>query len=408
MNTTHTQTQGSLFGATLLVSGCCIGAGMLGLPVLSAMAGFQPSLVLFVLSWLFMTVTGLLLLEVTMLFKGEANIVTMASKTLGYPGKVVAWSVFLFLFYSLMVAYGAASGQLFVDFARETIGLELPNWLGVVAMVGIFGGMVFQGTQTVDKFNRLLMFGLIATYVLLVGLGISHINPDNLKHTDWSVALFMVPVLIVSFGYHNLVPSLSEYLGYDVKRLRLCFIIGSAIPLLVYIAWEYLILGLVPLDGPDGFLASRDKGDLATTALRAAVGSPIVAALAEYFAFFAIITSFIGVALSFVDFLADGLGVVKGPKGRFQMCLLALVPPLVFAVLYPKIFLDALNIAGGYFAVVLFGILPALMVWSARYVKNMNNTYRVTGGRILLIAVILISCAVIGIQLTNDLTAVAK
>lgn len=408
MNTLTQTHKGSLFGAILLVSGCCIGAGMLGIPVLSAMAGFKPSFILFILSWLFMTTTGLLLLEVTLLFKDEVNIVTMASRTLGFVGKAVAWIAFLFLFYSLMVAYGAASGELFVDFTKDLTGVVLPNWLGILIMVGIFGLMVYLGTQAADKFNRVLMFGLIATYVLLVALGLSHVNTDYLQHVNWNAALFMVPVLIVSFGFHNLVPSLTQYLQHDAKRLRLCFIIGSAIPLLVYLTWEFLILGLVPLDGPDGFLASREKGDMATKALRAAVGSPMIVGLAHYFAFFAIVTSFIGVALSFVDFLADGLGVKKGPMGRFQMCLLAMVPPFIFAVIYPKIFLDALNIAGGYFAVILFGILPALMAWSGRYVQKLHNHYRVPGGRILLVVVILISCAVIGIQLTNDLTAVIK
>jgi len=403
------QTQkGSLFGAILLVSGCCIGAGMLGIPVLSAMAGFKPSVLLFILSWLFMTATGLLLLEVNLLFKDEVNIVSMASRTLGFVGKAIAWSVFLCLFYSLMVAYGAASGELFVDFTKDLTGIILPNWLGILIMVGIFGVMVYLGTQAVDNFNRVLMFGLIATYVLLVSLGVSYVKTDYLQHSNWDAALFMIPVLIVSFGYHNLVPSLTKYLDYDAKRLRLCFIIGGAIPLLVYLTWEYLILGLVPLEGPDGFLATRDNGDMATKALKAAVGSPLIVGLAHYFAFFAVVTSFIGVALSFVDFLADGLGISKGPKGRFQMCLLALFPPFIFAVLYPKIFLDALNIAGGYFAVILFGILPALMAWSARYVLKLKNTYRVPGGRILLTVVILISLMVIGIQLTNDLAWVPR
>lgn len=408
MDTITQSSKGSLFGAILLVSGCCIGAGMLGIPVLSAMAGFKPSVLLFLLSWLFMTATGLLLLEVNLLFKDEVNIVSMASKTLGFVGKAIAWSMFLFLFYSLMVAYGAASGELFVDFTKDMTGILLPNWLGILIMVGIFGVMVYLGTQAVDNFNRALMLGLIVTYVLLVAFGLSHVKTDYLQHSNWGAALFMVPVLIVSFGFHNLVPSLTKYLDYDAKRLRLCFIIGSAIPLLVYLTWEYLILGLVPLDGPDGFLATRDNGDMATKALRSAVGSPLIVGLAHYFAFFAVVTSFIGVALSFVDFLADGLGVHKGPMGRFQMCLLALVPPFVFAVLYPKIFLDALNIAGGYFAVILFGVLPALMAWSGRYVLKLKNTYQVPGGRILLVAVILISSLVMGIQLTNDLALVSK
>lgn len=54
---------GSLLGGTLLITGSCVGAGMLGLPILTGLSGFAPSLVMFVLVWLFMTITGLLLVE---------------------------------------------------------------------------------------------------------------------------------------------------------------------------------------------------------------------------------------------------------------------------------------------------------------------------------------------------------
>ncbi len=44
---THPINKNNLLGGILLIAGCCIGAGMLGLPVLSALAGFTPSLFMF-------------------------------------------------------------------------------------------------------------------------------------------------------------------------------------------------------------------------------------------------------------------------------------------------------------------------------------------------------------------------
>src|SRR5688572_4400078 len=112
MSDDHSIREGSVLGGVLLIAGCCIGAGMLGLPVLSAAAGFIPSFVLFVLCWLFMVVTGLLLLEVNLLFTEEVSIISMAGRTLGKVGQAVGWVCFLFLFYCLMVAYVAGSGVL--------------------------------------------------------------------------------------------------------------------------------------------------------------------------------------------------------------------------------------------------------------------------------------------------------
>ena len=55
---------GSILGGMLLITGSCIGAGMLGLPILTGLAGFYPTLVMFFLAWAFMTTTALLLVEV--------------------------------------------------------------------------------------------------------------------------------------------------------------------------------------------------------------------------------------------------------------------------------------------------------------------------------------------------------
>src|SRR5436305_1705561 len=111
--------KGSVLGGTLLISVCCIGAGMLGLPVLSASTGYQTSIVMLLISWLFMTCTGLLLLEVNLCFSDEVNIVSMAYRTLGNIGRAIAWVTFLFLFYCLLVAYTAGSGELVTDFVRD-------------------------------------------------------------------------------------------------------------------------------------------------------------------------------------------------------------------------------------------------------------------------------------------------
>lgn len=116
METQQKKKSGSLTGGILLVTGCCIGAGMLGLPVLSALAGFVPSTFMFFISWIFMVCTGLLLLEVNLWFQDEVSIISMADRTLGTIGKIVGWGGFLFLFFALMVAYLSGTGILISDF----------------------------------------------------------------------------------------------------------------------------------------------------------------------------------------------------------------------------------------------------------------------------------------------------
>lgn len=392
--------KGRLIGAILLIAGCCIGAGMLGLPVLSAKAGFIPSLALFFICWLYMAVTGILLLEINLWSSKETHIVSMASKTLGPIGKAVSWLLFLFLFYSLMVAYIAASGSLTSEFLQGYGYSFLPQEIGHFLFCLLFGLLIYLGTAAIDWFNRFLMIGLMITYLGLVAVGLPHIEKELLQHRDWSAATFVIPALIVSFGFHNLVPSVTTYLNRDAKKVIFAILIGSAIPLFIYLVWELLILGLVPLQQFEGALS---QGSIATEALKQAGRAPWVTMFAELFAFFAIVTSLLSVALSFTDFLADALQIKKTAQGKVVLVMLVLVPPLFFALLYPNLFLVALNYAGGFGAVILFGILPVLMTWKGRYHQRLGHPQLLPGGKFALGLIFLFALSVVGLQLVNRL-----
>lgn len=398
----YEENKGSVLGGILLIAGCCIGAAMLGLPILTAITGFRPSLAMFLVCWTYMLVTGLLLLEVNLWFKEEVSIITMAGRTLGISGQLFGWITFLFLFYSLMVAYVSGCGSLISNFTEQNFSYALPDWIGSLGTVLLFGILIFLGTGSVDRFNRLLMCGLVGTYLTLIVMGVPHVDTKLLEHQKWSAAPFVIPAMIVSFGYHNLVPSLTTYLNHDRKKLTKTIFIGSAVPLVIYLMWEYVILGLVPLKGGIVHQALND-GEMATRVLRTAVGTSWIADIAEAFAFFAIVTSLLGVALSFVDFLADGLQIKKDPRGKLILCLLTLGPPFLFGILYPNMFLSALGVAGGFGAVIIFGILPALMVWKGRYHESVIGERVVPGGKPLLILVILASLAIMGIELAYEL-----
>ena len=43
--------EGSVFGGMLLIAGSCIGSGMLGIPIVTGVAGFFPSLLMFAIDF---------------------------------------------------------------------------------------------------------------------------------------------------------------------------------------------------------------------------------------------------------------------------------------------------------------------------------------------------------------------
>src|SRR5579872_3602255 len=223
-----------LVGGILLVSGTATGAGMLALPVISSFGGFLPSFFLLGISWFFLFVTSLLLLDVNLAFPGEVNLITMAGRTLGTTGKAITWITYLLLLYSLTAAYIAGSAPLFVEALNYFTGISVPAWLGPFPLLILFGIFVYLGTQAVDRVNRLLMLGLIFTYFLLVAFLPSHIQPSLLQHICAKAMWIAVPVLITSYGFHIIIPTLTTYLNHDKKKLRLTLFIGSLIPFIIY------------------------------------------------------------------------------------------------------------------------------------------------------------------------------
>lgn len=364
---------------TLLVAGTCIGGGMLALPVLTSLGGFIPSLALFLVCWLFMAGTGLLFLEVCHWMDGDTNMISMAGKTLGVKGKVFAWLLYLFMFYCLTLAYIVGCGNLVTEM------IDVPKWAGSLIFCGIFAPIVFFGTRIVGRVNGLLMVGLLISYLSFVVIGIPFVDVDNLKHIDWSASLLALPVAFTSFGYQGIIPTLSRYMEYDIKNTRFVIILGSFLPLLAYIIWQWLILGIIPTFNENGLADTLDAGQNAVYPLKFFLNHSFVYITGQFFAFFALTTSFFGVTLGLSDFLADGLHVRKNVKGKLILFILVFIPPLLPAIFYPRIFLVALGYAGGYGSALLLGLLPILMVWSGRYCKKFSSEYSLFGGRTTLL-----------------------
>jgi tyrosine-specific transport protein len=387
-----------LLGAILLVSGTTIGAGMLALPIVTGFAGFIPATLLFILYWIFMTFTALLMLEVNLWMGENTNLITMAKNTLGNGGKICSWVIYLFLLYSLTTAYIAGSGPIFIDFTHQLTGYTMPPWFGPFPLLLLFGFFVYQGARAVDYANRFLMFGLALTFILMTLFLTPEVQPALLKHMDWSALWIAVSIVSTSFGFHIIIPTLTDYLKRDAAQLRTVILVGSVAPLVIYILWNFLALGIIPLDElTKGYAEGLDGATLLSQLL----GRSDLALVASFFSLFAIVTSFLGVSLSLRDFLADGLNISKTHQGRALLYVLTFAPPLALALTDPRAFLHALEYAGAFGVVTLLAILPIMMVWKGRYSQHREGPYQAPGGKWALVVAMIISLSVIGIEIAN-------
>ncbi len=393
-------------GGILLVAGTSIGAGMLALPITTGVGGFIGSMGLFLICFAYMLVTLLFLLEANLYEENlESNIISMAKKRLGAFGQIISWCSFLLLMYSVAAAYMSAGGSLLAKiFTSEAVTETQGQW-GAFVFAIFFGAIVFFGAWLVDYLNRFLMIGLIASYLALVFFVSPHVQFEHLIEGQPKYLLAAVPVVVLSFTSHIIVPSLRVYLENSLPRLLRILIVGSMVPLLFYSLWEFVILGVLPNSGEFGLVAiaqgSHPVAGL-THAIHQFSGRAWISSIVGSFSFFALVTSFVAVVLSVMDFLSDGLQIKKDLKGRVKLILLTLIPPFLFSIFFPSGFVLAISYAG-VFVAVLYGILPPLMIWKARYKENRDMVFKVPGGKPLLIITILGAILVIFFQVASTL-----
>lgn len=376
-------TKGSFWGATFLVSGTCIGGGMLAMPVQTAEAGFFLSILSISVCWLFMTFTGLLLVEATMWVQNEAHFASLSRILVGNKTKALSLLVYLFMNYASLVAYTAGGSAIINLWAKSVFGIELGYEKGCIVFTLLFGLIVYLGVHLVSRLNLIMMLSLVISYFGLIGFGIGNVHVENLQyHSNWKGTFGIVSMILATFSYQMVVPSVCSYLKYDRIRLKRAIITGTTIPFAVYSLWLLIIHGCVPLEGANGLRAAFINGSAATTPLRSVFNHWALSLLADLFAFFAITTSYLGLSLALFDFLKDSLRELKISLGKSYLILITIVPTLVLAILFPRALLRSLDLSGGFGDTTLSGLIPIGMICVGHYKKKLPCT--IPGGKLAL------------------------
>ncbi len=359
------------WGATALVSGTTIGAGVLALPSVTLAAGVIPSSIALVLSWLYALSTGLLLAEIHLrtleqkqtLESQSVGLISLITPVLGVSklGQMARWVATIsygFLHYAILVAYIAEGGAI-LNPLLQTIAsivfvmplLTVPPELGPIVFAGVLGSMLYFGrSQLISRINAGFVIIILIAFLGLMKDLIPQISGDRLFVQNWAAIPAAIPLMLVAIFFQNVIPVVTIQLEGDVQQVRRSLFLGSLLPLILYLLWNSAVLltgRMMPLD-------------LSRSSFWVSV-----------FSEFAIATSFIGFIYGLLNFFNDLFLVVpsdldSNPSLKRSLYLLALIPSIVIAVLNPNIFLSALDWAGTFSISILGGILPAWMAWQQR------------------------------------------
>eukprot|EP01024_Parvocaulis_polyphysoides_P055679 TRINITY_DN5736_c1_g2_i1.p1 TRINITY_DN5736_c1_g2~~TRINITY_DN5736_c1_g2_i1.p1 ORF type:complete len:520 (+),score=37.80 TRINITY_DN5736_c1_g2_i1:72-1562(+) len=367
---------GKIFGAIALVTGSTVGAGILALPTVSAEPGFFPSASVLIGCWAVLSLEALLIAEVNLKlrqrrikngeeFEGIVTLTDMAGETIGQTGKLVTTGVYMFLVNTLLVAYTSKAGQI----ASSLLPSELPGWAGNVMFVSLLGTFLASGNKNqVQNLVRGMTLGLITSFLIVVISGGLHANFDLLDDVqNWSIASTTFPIMFLSLVYHDLVPLVCKFLNYDRTSIRLSLLLGSMVPLSMFLSWDAVALSLAPA-GESGL----DPLVLLTQMEGGWFGLAI-----QLFSLAAISSSWMGSSLGMSaylkaeieknqEFLQPTLSNLPQQVTKCLPVATAVLPPLYISLAYPDIFLHATEIAGGYLMTFLYGVLPPIMAWQFR------------------------------------------
>ena len=387
------------FGSALLIAGTCIGAGMLALPIISALTGLWEALALMLVTWLLAAYGGLLIAEAGRACPGTENLHGMVGLLLGRNGQFVAVIAMLFLYYALCAAYISGGASQFNSVLIST-GLKLPYWVAVVLVTSFAAIIVLLGTALVDICNRVMFISMLLLLMVILASLFPHTRFENLTYDSCSfpVLLAALPVLYTSFGYHVVVPTVVGYVQGCPAKFSKALLIGSTLPFVLYIFWVVSTLGALSPTVVSNMATIPDSVSYLISVVGQVLSAGHFSLMISVFASFALATSFLGVALGLFDYLLElSHNSHNGLAGRVRAILLTLVVPMLVAIYYPDGFILALGYAA-IALIVLAVFLPVLMVWKVRRL-HMEEPYQAPGGNVGLAVATLTGLLVVAAQI---------
>lgn len=342
-----------------------------------------------------MTLSSFLMLEITLWFKKNTNIISIINQILGYKWKIIVSIIYISLLYSLISAYILAYTKWIMNndlSNKTTLILNILMYLTLIYLI------TFHKNEILKKINNILSLLFFLTYITILLKCSNYLKIDNIKTYKLDNISNILTLAITSFGFAIIIPTLSDFFKKAHKSLYKAILFGSFIPLIAYILWIFIMLGVFPLTGEfslQNITEQKISPDIIfTNFINKIINSENLIKTIKFFSFFTVITSLIGVATSLKDFLSDER-IFK--KNNIIILIIITLPP-IFAITYLEIgFITILKI-GGVLVAFLLGLVPTITVWYGRYILKIDGKIKIPGGKYLLI----INCLFFSYAIIND------
>jgi len=236
------------WAAAFTLTGTIIGAGILGLPYVFSRAGFLFGLFWLLFLGIIMVFVSLCLGEVSLRTDKIYQLPGYAEKYLGKKGKWLMFFAFAFGIYSALIAYLIGEGQSFSQIFFGNLDYAIYFAVGFWLIMTL---LLQEGLKGLKKIET---WGVFAIIIIVIGILIFYIKDIsflNLSYVDYSN--FFLPFGVVLFallGFTS-IPELRRIIKGEEKKLKKAIIIGALIPIILYILFAFVFVGLFGIDVPE-------------------------------------------------------------------------------------------------------------------------------------------------------------
>lgn len=367
---TLSRRQPSVWWGAMIICGTVVGAGMFTLPVVMAGAWFGWAMMLLLISWGGMLLSGLLFMRVSLTYPPGTGYDTLTKDLLGRGWAALNGLSILFVLGILTYAYISASGPVY-QHSISQLGLPISTAEAKVLLTLCVAVVVWLGTTGVSRLMTFCVLAKILLLIVLFGGLLTQVNVPSLLSGPaageryWPYALGVLPFCLASFGYHGNITGLVNYYGGNKQNITRALVLGTLLSLALYLFWLTSTMGNLPRAAFPEIV--KQGGDIAAliAALRAHLHVNALALMMSIFSHFAVIASFLGVTAGLFDFIADRLGFANSPGARLKTASLTFLPPLLASIWWPNGFVAAIGFAG-LFATLWAVIIPALLAWKSQ------------------------------------------
>ncbi|MDP3986831.1 MAG: aromatic amino acid transport family protein [Nanoarchaeota archaeon] len=346
-----------LFSVAFTLTGTVIGAGILGLPYVFAQSGFLIGLFWLVFLGIVMTFLNLWIGEITLRTKKTHQLPGYAEKYLGKKMGKVLFVTLIFGIYSALIAYLIGEGQSLSRLFFGNVKYSLLFGIGFWAIMTF----VLQGG--IRRLKSLEFWSVVA---ILLSLTFSFlfllpdVRLDNISYVNPPSFFLPFGVMLFSLLGFNSVPELRREVGRDKRMLKGAIIIGSLIPVIVYLMFSLVFVGVL----------GKSVGEVATLSFSGLFGKLLI-----LFGIFTMMSSFFVLSFALRDsFIFD---LKKKSWSFFFVSFVPLVLYLFVSIFELANFVRVLGI-GGAVSGGLTGIIILLMNKASKEKGDIKPEYSIS------------------------------